>query len=387
MTSTRPYEIAAYYFPQYHTDLHNDIWHGHGWTEWELVKAARPRFPGHQQPIVPAWGYFDESDPVWAAREIEVAANHGITTFLYDWYWYEDGPFLHDALNQGFLNAPNQDRLKFALMWANHDWLDIHPALSSNRPATLALGRLSRRAFEKMTNYIIEHYFSRPNYLTMDGKPYFSLYEIGNFIASMGGVDAAHAALEDFRYRTQAAGLPGLHLNAVVWGLTILPSEMQMHDPASIVSQLGFDSATSYAWTHHYLPDGDTFPHAHYRDAAHANYKAWSHYADLLPVPYYPNVSMGWDPSPRTVQSDVYEFRGYPWTSIYDGNTPQAFRESLQQAKAFVDRHHEQHKMVTLNAWNEWTEGSYLLPDTVHGIAYLEAIQSVFGTHYADRLL
>ena len=35
--------------------------------------------------------------------------------------------------------------------------------------------------------------------------------------------------------------------------------------------------------------------------------------------------------------------------------------------------------MITLNAWNEWTEGSYLLPDTVTGTAYLEQVRAVFG--------
>ncbi len=37
------------------------------------------------------------------------------------------------------------------------------------------------------------------------------------------------------------------------------------------------------------------------------------------------------------------------------------------------------HKIITINAWNGWTEGSYLLPDTKTGNAYLKAIKKVFG--------
>jgi hypothetical protein len=36
-------------------------------------------------------------------------------------------------------------------------------------------------------------------------------------------------------------------------------------------------------------------------------------------------------------------------------------------------------KLITINSWNEWTEGSYLEPDAVNGFGYLEAVRRVFG--------
>ena len=46
--------VACYYFGNYHPgDPRNEARMGPGWTEWELLKSARPRFPGHQQPKVP----------------------------------------------------------------------------------------------------------------------------------------------------------------------------------------------------------------------------------------------------------------------------------------------------------------------------------------------
>lgn len=63
------YEIGAYYFPNYHHDTRNDRWHGHGWNEWRLLKAAQPRFAGHNQPKVPLWGYEDEADPAVMAKK------------------------------------------------------------------------------------------------------------------------------------------------------------------------------------------------------------------------------------------------------------------------------------------------------------------------------
>ena len=63
-------DIAAYYFPNYHADKRNEEYRGPGWTEWELMKCARPRFEGHRQPKVPVWGYEDEADPQVMAKKL-----------------------------------------------------------------------------------------------------------------------------------------------------------------------------------------------------------------------------------------------------------------------------------------------------------------------------
>jgi hypothetical protein len=373
------YEIAAYYFPQYHPDPRNDEWYGQGWTEWDFVKAARPRFPGHNQPIVPAWGYFNEADPAWAAKEIDLAANHGITSFIYDWYWYDGRPFLQDGLEKGFLQAPNLQRLNFSLMWANHDWLNLYPAPFDRPPALLTPGKVDRAGFERLTDYVIEKYFSQPNYLKFKGAPFFSIYEIGGFIAGMGGLEEARGGLESFRAKTKAAGFPELHLNVIAWGFDNLPGGIQISDPAGIINFLGFASAGSYVWIHHYDAGKGPFPTVEYNHVAETNYKVWEEFRQNFPVPYQPNVSMGWDSTPRTDQSLNFQKGQYPYKSVIVNNTPQAIQAALVNAREFVDRQEGEPKMISLNSWNEWTEGSYLLPDTVHGTAFLEAIHNIFG--------
>ncbi len=373
------YQVGAYYFPNYHADPRNEKLYGAGWTEWELVKQATPRFPGHRQPRVPLWGFEDEADPAVFARKIDAAADHGLDYFLWDWYWYDDGPFLNRCLEAGYLGAPNKERLKFALMWANHNWLDIFPLKRSqyDTPKLLYPGTVSEQTFERMTDYIVENYFSQPSYWRIDGKPYFSIYETFRFIESMGSLSSARRALDRFRDKTRAAGFPDLHLNAVVWGIQILPGETTIQDPQQLLSALGFDSVTSYVAIHH-VPM-TTFPVTAYQQVNEAMSRYWEEAAITYPLPYYPNVTMGWDSSPRTVQSDRYDNLSYPFVPTLNDSTPQAFKTALEAAKAFLDRQPPARRILNINAWNEWTEGSYLEPDTEHGMGYLEAVRAVFG--------
>lgn len=386
---TPKYEVAVYYFPGFHVSPVTDEWHGKGWSEWDLVRAAPPRFPGHLQPKVPTWGYFDESDPTWSAKEIDLAASHGVTAFIYDWYWYEKtGRYLHEPLENGFLKAPNNGKLKFALMWANHNWLNIHPTPYTNDPAKLLDGGVSPETFERLTDHVIETYFKRPNYLKVDGKPYFSLFDTGRFVAGFGSVEKAAAAMAQFVEKVRKAGFPGLHLNAIDQfsedGYLAYAVGRPLKQ-ADVLKALGAASVTSYNFLAAYQIVQAPFPQAVYRDAVAQHVAYWNRAADTTyraqSLAYLPNVSMGWDVTPRLIHTDRLDrYKGYPWMPVFNGdNTPAAFRGWLQQAKTFLDAHPDQPRILTINAWNEWTEGSYLLPEKRTGTAYLEAIRAVFG--------
>jgi hypothetical protein len=120
------------------------------------------------------------------------------------------------------------------------------------------------------------------------------------------------------------------------------------------------------------------FPKTEYARCREQSIKDFEKFTNEYKIPYYPNVTMGWDSSPRTIQSDAYDNLGYPFMPTLDGNTPEEFEKALEGAKRFLDRGFTKPKILTINAWNEWTEGSYLEPDTVYGMAYLQAIKRIF---------
>ena len=376
-TKIKKYEVGVYYFPNYHFDKRNETYFGKGWTEWKLIKEATPRFEGHQQPKVPLWGYTDEADPKQMAQKIKAAATHGIDAFIFDWYYYEDGPFLERGLEEGFMKASNNKLLKFSLMWANHDWTDIHPYTAGKERKLLYPGRITPQTWDKMTDYIIEKYFKNASYWLIDGAPYFSIYDLSKFIEIFGTIEGAAKGLEYFRLKTKAAGFKDLNINAVVWGQTILPGETITKDHVQIVQMLGFNSFTSYVWIHHVALN--SFPVNAYDSVKSEYFKYAESAATKFKIPYYPNVSMGWDASPRTNQATKFDASGYPYMPIITGNTPLAFKRALIEARTFMDKHLKKNKILTINSWNEWSEGSYLEPDNINKMGYLEAIKDVFG--------
>ncbi len=369
-------QLAAYYFPNFSPDPRHEAIHGKGWSEWELVKNARPRFPGHDQPKVPLWGFEDESDPAVMAKKINAAADYGVDGFLFDWYWYDGKPFMERALTRGLFGAPNNGRIRYSLMWANHDWNNIHPMNHAHESPLVFKGAISYEEFDRMTDYVIEKHFAHPSYWKINGAPWFMLYEMAGFVEGIGGWDVARKALVRFREKTVQAGFPDLHLTAILWGIHILPGEKTVTSPEEMIRVSGAQSIISYVWQHHI--DMKDFPETEYEVPQTVNEVYWEECRNRYAVPYFPNVTMGWDSSPRTRQDEPWLNHGYPFCPVMK-TTPEQFRKALEKCAAFIRQAPPEYRIITINAWNEWTEGSYLEPDIRNKFGYLEAIRSVFG--------
>jgi hypothetical protein len=372
-TPKKVYDIAAFVWPAYHPDDRAKIFWPLGIGEWETIMQNTPKFEGHEQPRFPLWGYVNEADPRVMEMEIAAAADHGVNVFIYDWYWYDRMPFLEACLNEGYLKARNNDRVKFYIMWANHDvplgWdkRNADDAFTQKNKALIWKGAVDRAEFEKIAHRWIEKYFSQPTYYKIDGKPVFMIYDLNTFVQGLGGVEPAKDAIAWFRAEVKKAGFPGLELQLSLrrdskQSQSVVASD-NIGTQKEAVEKVGFDSLTHYQFVHFVDVNRD------YNLIMKDVVRVWNTISTNYTARYYPHVATGWDSSPRTVRRVGV---------IVKNNTPQNFELALREAKAFVDAHPDQAPLITINSWNEWTETSYLEPDTKNGYGFLEAVKRVF---------
>lgn len=316
------FEVGMYYYPGWQ-----------GYSSWSVLDPYPERRP--------LLGYYREGDPEVADWQIKWMVEHGVTFVVYDWYWSAGGRSHDHALHQGFFNAKYKDKIKFCLLWANHN----------------AAGTSSAQDMENVTNYWLENYFQRPEYMKIDGKPVVIIFSPGRLTEDMKP-DGVRDALNKSREMAKAKGLPGIYFIACTYP-----------GPANIkvLEQEGYDALSGY----NYPSAGDKGNvRASYADMVSGYQDFWNAIADNSKIPYIPVAEPGWDSRP---------WHG-PNARVRTGKSPALFEEMLQNAKAFVGKRNPdaQTKVVLIEAWNEFGEGDYVEPCKEFGFGFLDAVRNVF---------
>jgi len=359
------YRVCAFVWPSCHDDaLGRELLWGEGTGEWEVIKKATPRYPGHYQPKQPLYGYELDDDPKVVERWIDIATSHGVNTFVYDWYWFMNQPFLEGALDNGFLGARNNEKMDFYIMWANHNvkknYWNCHRY--GDDDSIMFSGVVDPEQFKIIVARVIEKYFHRPNYVKINGCPVFMIYDLALFVQCFkGDIRKAAEALDYFRAECVKAGFKGLHLQGSFWSDGFSDKHF-VESCRKYVEALNVDSVAFYNM------GGRNEDYLTFGRKGMDIYKGWR---SILNVPVFPTISIGWDDTPRFPKKGITE-------TVHYNNTPEVFRHFLEGARNFVNSHPEQPPFIYINAWNEWVEDSYLLPDYEYGFGYLDAVSNVF---------
>jgi len=355
--------VAAYVYPGWHPIPERDESFHPGFTEWELVRDCRPRFPGHRQPRVPLLGTYDDRDPVEVERRVTLARSYGVDALVYGFFWCRGKRVFQDALDHGLLGSTFGRRTPFALMWANRMPRRVLPVRRADLPVIDGARRVKTDAedFVELVAYLAERYFRRANYVKVEGKLYFSIFDSTFFLRELGA-DQAREAIAGARRWLADHGLPDLHLAAI--------------DPAADViadlGAIGFDSVTHYVL----LPEWKGEPLQDYRRCAERRAREWASYQDGSGLPYMPSVTPGWDASPRAADFGSERPSKYPWSPVVTGEHPDLFHEALRRAAAFTAAQGHADPLLMVASLNEWSEGHYLEPDERFGHGWLEAIRA-----------
>jgi lipopolysaccharide biosynthesis protein len=347
----------AFYLPQFHPIAENDAWWGKGFTEWTNTAKARPLFPGHAQPNLPAdLGFYDLRVPETREAQAAMARRYGIEAFCYYHYWFAGRRVLEYPFNEVLRSgAPD---FPFCLCWANETWTGVwHGAPDRILIEQTYPGRQDHTAHFAT----LRPAFADPRYLRVEGRPLFVFYKPEQLPDPV-------ATLAQWRTMAAEAGLGGLHIA----GIAARPEwDPRGHGfdakivPPPILTRPWVSRRRPIAW-------------------ARARYEVWRGWPTrvsypamveaLMPRPVrdyeaYPCLVHAWDNTPRAGRNGV----------VFTGSTPALFGRLLDGAVQALRDKPPERRLLFLKSWNEWAEGNYLEPDQASGDLYLRAVAAALG--------
>lgn len=365
--------LIAFYLPQFHPIPENNAWWGPGFTEWTNVAKARPLFPGHVQPQLPAdLGFYDLRLPEVRAAQAQLAASCGVEGFCYWHYWFGDGRRILERPFQEVLDSGAPD-FPFCLGWANQSWTGIW----HGNPRSVLVQQTYPGPEDEAAHFRWAlRAFRDPRHLRVDGRPIFVVFDPYDMPSTADFI--AH-----WRRLATAAGLPGLYFVAIsqrskaTQDMYREPMLAPFDAVTALVPQDYIEGAgrrarfdlprrwreRDFGWKLRRLTNRYRRP----TRVAYHNVVA----AALEDMPddprFLPSVLPNWDNTPRSGPRGV----------VYEGATPALFEQYLRKAVERVRGHRREEALIFLKAWNEWAEGNYVEPDARHGHAWLEAIRRV----------
>lgn len=348
-----PARLIAFYLPQYYPTPYNDEWWGKGFTEWTHVVQARPRFPGHYQPHLPAdLGFYDLRLSEVREQQAALASEYGIHGFCYYHYWFSGRRVLEQPLN-AVLEVGKPD-FPFCICWANENWTR---AWDGGSGKILLEQRHSPEDDLAHIRYLIS-LMRDHRYIRVEGKALLLIYRVEL-------LPDARATAEIWRREASNAGLGDLLL------VNVQSPHAQEGTPPHTI---GFDASIrfqpdfcglrppnriveAFRMLRSPIRDDRILPYSrmyqHWRDHPVTGYR---HFECVTPM---------WDNSARRARK-AWIFRN-PDPVLYE----QWLRHAIGRSQPDLDGN----KWVFINAWNEWGEGCHLEPCKKWGRTYLEATQ------------
>jgi hypothetical protein len=360
--------LIAFYLPQYYPIPENDKWWGLGFTEWTNVAKARPLFPGHRQPNVPAdLGFYDLRVPETRVAQAQMASKCGIEGFCYWHYWFGNGrrvlqrPFA-EVLESGEPNFP------FCLAWANDSWSGVW----YGNPKTILIQQTYPGPEDEAAHFsAVLPAFRDERYVRVEGKPLFVVF-------NPFGLPNSNSFIAHWRQLAVQAGLPGLFLVALANNYRDdrlaqfdaitphPPHDFLRASSAPLVKRIArrLRRRDFGPFVNQLVGDRLRRPRIYsYRDVVKTAFSEFPGPADRR---FLPCVLPNWDNTPRSGR------RGF----VFEQSSPELFREYLVKGLALIERRSPELRICFIKAWNEWAEGNYLEPDLQFGHAYLDVIRA-----------
>ena len=293
-------------------------------------------------------------------QQLATAHNFGIDFFVFDWFFNvavnDPGENLNSAL-EITQALPDRHGMEYAILYVDGDPFDVQPA-DWNTAVNEWVGYMTDSAYAQIS-----------------GKPAFFIINVGEMRSVFGTSAAVGAALQQLRSAAEAQGLSGVY---IVGGFGVpdgTVGQNSLSDGFSIAQSDGYDAIAFYNYPFAPPAVNGMLP---FSTLSAAGQWTWNQATLSSPLPFIPTAMAGWDPRPwNETESATGDLMWY-------SRTPQDVATFAQSAITWVAANPQLRPepaptppLVLIEAWNEFGEGSHLIPTAGDGTTYGDALAAM----------